>query len=137
LSGSDPVRHGSRGPNGGDDGVGAALEEQVEEAAAAHQADAAAQQGHEAVEIQRRLEGLDNFAITMHNIARGYLFLGELDDARDALAQSFSVARELGYRQVAAYCVEGLSELAMREGDAERPPRRSGRPSTCSRRSAQ
>ena len=42
MRGSDPVRHGSRRSDRGDDGVGPSLEQQVEEAAAAHQADAAA-----------------------------------------------------------------------------------------------
>jgi hypothetical protein len=33
LSGSDPFGHGSRGSNRSDDGVGAPLEQQIEEAA--------------------------------------------------------------------------------------------------------
>jgi hypothetical protein len=73
----------------------------------------------EAVEIERRLDDRVNVAITLHNISRGHLFLGELGEARSALAESFTMARELGYTQVMAYCIEGLSELAMREGNAE------------------
>jgi predicted ATPase/DNA-binding SARP family transcriptional activator len=73
----------------------------------------------EALEIERRLDDGVNVAITLHNIARGHLFLGELVEARAALAEGFTLARELGYRQVMAYCIEGLSELAMREGNAE------------------
>jgi tetratricopeptide (TPR) repeat protein len=74
----------------------------------------------EAAEIQRRLEDLDNFAITQHNVGRGYIFLGQLEEARTALSESFAVAHDLGFRQVMAYCLSGLAELWMREGDAER-----------------
>jgi len=73
----------------------------------------------EAVEIQRRLEDFDNLAITQHNVGRGHLFLGQLEEARAALSESFAVAHELGFRQVMAYCLSGLAELLMREGDAE------------------
>ena len=74
----------------------------------------------EAVEIQRRLEDFDNLAITQHNVGRGHIFLGQLDEARAALSESFAVAHDLGFRQVMAYCLSGLAELWMREGDAER-----------------
>ena len=80
----------------------------------------------EAAEIQRRLEDLDNLAITLHNVGRGHLFLGELVEARATLSESFAVARELGFRQVMAYCIGGLAELAMREGDAEQAMRALG-----------
>jgi predicted ATPase len=74
----------------------------------------------EAVEIQRRLDDFDNLAITQHNVGRGHIFLGQLDEARAALSESFAVAHDLGFRQVMAYCLSGLAELWMREGDAER-----------------
>jgi predicted ATPase len=74
----------------------------------------------EAVEIQRRLEDFDNLAITQHNVGRGHIFLGQLDEARAALSESFAVAHDLGFRQVLAYCLSGLAELWMREGDPER-----------------
>jgi tetratricopeptide (TPR) repeat protein len=74
----------------------------------------------EAVEIQRRLDDFDNLAITQHNVGRGHIFLGQLDEARAALTESFAVAHDLGFRQVMAYCLSGLAELSMREGDAER-----------------
>jgi Bacterial transcriptional activator domain len=51
---------------------------------------------------------------------RGHIFLGQLDEAHAALSESFAVAHDLGFRQVMAYCLSGLAELWIREGDAER-----------------
>jgi tetratricopeptide (TPR) repeat protein len=73
----------------------------------------------EAVRLQRDLDDHDNLAITLHNLGRSQLVLGDLDESREILTESFELARTLGYMQVMAYCIGGFAELAMREGNAE------------------
>jgi hypothetical protein len=73
-----------------------------------------------AIELFRSANDQDGVAVQTHNLGRGNLKLGRLDSARDALRESLEIGRRLGYREVIAYCLGGLAELAMLEDDAER-----------------
>jgi tetratricopeptide (TPR) repeat protein len=74
----------------------------------------------EAIELARSAGDEDGVSVTLHNLARSELALGRLDRGREALEESLSIARQLGYREVIAYCLSGLAELAMLEADAGR-----------------
>ena len=50
----------------------------------------------EAAEIQRKLEDFDNLAITLHNVGRGHIVLGNLEEGRSTLEKSFELAQKLG-----------------------------------------
>ena len=45
--------------------------------------------------------------------------LERVEDGRDALLESLSIGRRLGYRELIAYCLGGLAQVAMLERDAE------------------
>lgn len=49
--------------------------------------------------------------------------LERIDEGRAALFESLSIARRLGYRELTAYCLGGLAQVAMLEGDPERASR--------------
>jgi hypothetical protein len=72
----------------------------------------------ESIELFRSANDQDGVAVQTHNLGRANLKLGRLDPARDALRESIEVGRRLGYREVIAYCLGGLAELAMLEDDA-------------------
>ena len=74
----------------------------------------------EAATIQREVGDKDGLAVTLHNLGRARLTLGQPDDARDALAESLGLALGLGYREVIAYCLGGMAELALAVRDEER-----------------
>jgi predicted ATPase/DNA-binding SARP family transcriptional activator len=73
----------------------------------------------QAIELGRELGALDEIAISQHNRARSLIALERLDEARAALDESISLGLRLGYREVLAYCLGGLAELAMERDDAE------------------
>jgi hypothetical protein len=66
-----------------------------------------------AVELSRETSDVDSLGIALHNLARSYLALGETAEGRDALLESLGIARKIGYRELTAYCLGGLAELAM------------------------
>jgi sugar phosphate isomerase/epimerase len=78
--------------------------------------------GHltEAIALCREIGDEDGLAVNLHNIARAEVALGRPDEGRAALRESIALARRLGYREVLAYCLGGLAELALLEDDAER-----------------
>jgi predicted ATPase/DNA-binding SARP family transcriptional activator len=74
----------------------------------------------EAATIQREVGDKDGLAVTLHNLGRSRLTLGQLDEARAALAESLGLALGLGYREVIAYCLGGMAELALLAREEER-----------------
>jgi tetratricopeptide (TPR) repeat protein len=79
-----------------------------------------AQYATEASTIQRGIGDKDGLAVTLHNLGRARLTLGQADDARAALAESLRLALRLGYREVIAYCLGGMAELALLVHEGER-----------------
>jgi predicted ATPase/DNA-binding SARP family transcriptional activator len=74
----------------------------------------------EAIELAKTTGDIDGASVNLHNLARSELALGRADAGLDALRESLAIARRLGYREVIAYCVGGLAEAAMIEGEPER-----------------
>ena len=74
----------------------------------------------EAATIQREVGDKDGLAVTLHNLGRARLALGQPDDSRAALAESLGLALGLGYREVIAYCLGGMAELALLVHEEER-----------------
>ena len=79
-----------------------------------------------AVELSRETGDDDSLGIALHNLARSQLALGETDDGHEALLESLGIARKLGYRELTAYCLGGLAELAMLAEDPEEAARMLG-----------
>jgi tetratricopeptide (TPR) repeat protein len=74
----------------------------------------------EAVELAKSSGDIDGAAVNLHNLARSELALGRPGPGLEALRESLAIARQLGYREVIAYGLGGLAELAMIEADPER-----------------
>ena len=69
----------------------------------------------EALAIHRDMGSNEDVALVLHNIARVDLATGRLDDAHRLFHDGLEQAREFGYREIIAYCLEGLGELAAAE----------------------
>jgi tetratricopeptide (TPR) repeat protein len=74
----------------------------------------------EAIELSTQTGDIDGAAVNYHNLARSELALGRAGEGLEALRESLAIARRIGYREVIAYCLGGLAELAMIEADPER-----------------
>ena len=74
----------------------------------------------EAIAVSRGAGDEDGNAVNLHNLGRSEIQLGRTDEALDALRESLAIGRRLGYREVIAYCLSGLSELAFAEDVHER-----------------
>ena len=74
----------------------------------------------EAIEASREAGDEDGSAVNLHNLGRSELALGRAEEGLEALRESIAIGRRLGYREVIAYCLGGLAELAMIEQDAAR-----------------
>ena len=79
-----------------------------------------------AVELSRETSDVDSLGIALHNLARSHLALGQTADGRDALLESLGIARKIGYRELTAYCLGGLAELAMLAEDPQEAARMLG-----------
>jgi tetratricopeptide (TPR) repeat protein len=77
----------------------------------------------DAIALARETGDQDGLGISLHNIARSQLTLDRIDAGREALLESLSIARRLGYRELTAYCLGGLAQVAMLESEAERAAR--------------
>ena len=62
---------------------------------------------------------LDAVAISVHNLARIRLALGDRDEAQRLIAECFDIAQRVGFREVVAYAVEMVAELAFATGRVE------------------
>ncbi len=74
----------------------------------------------EAIELAKETGDSDGVAVNFHNLARSELARGRAGEGLEALRESLVIARRIGYREVIAYCLGGLAELAMIEADPER-----------------
>jgi predicted ATPase/DNA-binding SARP family transcriptional activator len=74
----------------------------------------------EAIDASREAGDEDGAAVNLHNLGRAELALGRTEQGLEALRESLAIARRLGYREVIAYCLAGLAELAMLENEAAR-----------------
>ena len=74
----------------------------------------------EAIELAHTVGDIDGAAVNLHNLARSELALDRAEAGLEALLESLAIARRLGYREVIAYCVGGLAEVAMIEAEPER-----------------
>jgi predicted ATPase/DNA-binding SARP family transcriptional activator len=74
----------------------------------------------EAIDAAREAGDEDGAAVNLHNLARSELALGRTEQGLEGLRESLAIARRLGYREVIAYCLGGVAELAMIEQDAGR-----------------
>lgn len=74
----------------------------------------------ESIQLARESGDIDGAAVNLHNLARSELARGQAGPGLEALRESLTIARRLGYREVIAYCLGGLAELAMLESDPER-----------------
>jgi predicted ATPase/DNA-binding SARP family transcriptional activator len=83
-------------------------------------AETSARYAERAARIHRENGELDGLAVALHNLGRAQLSLGDLPEARASLVESLEFARELGYREVIAYGLSGLAELALLEQENER-----------------
>jgi predicted ATPase/DNA-binding SARP family transcriptional activator len=73
-----------------------------------------------AIELATETGDVDGAAVNFHNLARSELARGRAGEGLEALRESLAIARRIGYREVIAYCLGGLAELAMIEADPER-----------------
>jgi ATP/maltotriose-dependent transcriptional regulator MalT len=71
------------------------------------------------VELQRRLDDPDSLAVSLHNLGRAQLMLGEREPARASIHESYELAQSLGYVEVLAYCLAAAAELRLADGDLE------------------
>jgi predicted ATPase len=83
-------------------------------------AEASADYAQRAAALQRELGERDSLAVSLHNLGRAQLSLGRLGEADASLGESLEIARGLGYREVIAYCLSGLAELALAKRESER-----------------
>src|SRR5881227_3066603 len=74
----------------------------------------------EAIDASRQAGDEDGAAVNLHNLGRAELAIGRTEQGLEALRESLAIGRRLGYREVIAYCLAGLAELAMIEQDAAR-----------------
>jgi predicted ATPase/DNA-binding SARP family transcriptional activator len=82
-------------------------------------AEAAIRYFDDAIALARSTGDEDGLGISLHNISRSYLQLERMDEGRDALFESLSIALRLGYRELTAYCIGGLAQVAMLEAAPE------------------
>ena len=75
--------------------------------------------GTDAVALQEESGDRDGLAVTLHNLSRTWMRLGEPQRARESLRRSLELARSLQYREVIAYGLEGAAEWAAEAGDDE------------------
>jgi predicted ATPase/DNA-binding SARP family transcriptional activator len=80
----------------------------------------------EAAQLSRETGDDDSLGIALHNLARSQLTLGRTSDGHEALLESMSIGRRLGYRELTAYCLGGLAQVAMLEGNPEQAARTLG-----------
>jgi tetratricopeptide (TPR) repeat protein len=70
----------------------------------------------ECVALAREVNDADGLALALHTLARLMLRVGEARRARTLLTECLVRARDLGYREVLANCVQGAAELTVSDG---------------------
>lgn len=89
---------------------------------AAEQGDyvAAVETGQRALALQRELDDREGLAVSVHNLSRWKLALGEREDARVLAAEALEVTVAIGFREVLGYVLGTVGELALSAGEPER-----------------
>jgi len=77
----------------------------------------------DALVIHRDMESNEDVVLIQHNIARIDLAYGRTGEAAELFRESLEGAIEVGYREVIAYCLEALGEVALALGDPDRSAR--------------
>jgi predicted ATPase/DNA-binding SARP family transcriptional activator len=72
----------------------------------------------EALALQDESGDKEGRIFTLFTLGRISLGEGRLDEAARRLHESLTLAREVGYRDVSAYCLLAIAELMLRSGDA-------------------
>jgi predicted ATPase/DNA-binding SARP family transcriptional activator len=67
------------------------------------------------VALNRTLHDPETLSVALHTLGRLRLTVGDVDAARTLLAECLIQARQIGYREVIAYCVAAAAELALDE----------------------
>ena len=79
----------------------------------------AAAHGEHAIELQRANGDLDGMVVSLANLGRVRLALGDDNGARAALHEFFELGLRLEYRMLLAYLLSAAAELARRGGAPE------------------
>jgi predicted ATPase len=74
--------------------------------------------------------------VALHHVGRMHLLAGRLDEATDAYLESISGSVALRHEEGIAYCLEGLSAVAARRGEARRAGTLAGAARSIRRRTA-
>ena len=77
----------------------------------------------EALVIHRDMGSNEDVVLIQHNIARIDLASGREAEAAELFRTSLEGATEVGYREIIAYCLEALGEIALARGEPERSAR--------------
>ena len=77
----------------------------------------------EALAIHRELGSNEDVALVLNNIARIDLACGRPAEAATRFREGLEDARKIGYREIIAYCLEGLGEVAAVLEDPQRASR--------------
>ena len=85
--------------------------------------DASADYGARAIELQRELQDTDGLAISLVNAADAQLQRGEPALAEPALREALTLARQIGFREVTAYCFGIAARLLLARDEHERAAR--------------
>jgi predicted ATPase/DNA-binding SARP family transcriptional activator len=80
----------------------------------------------EALALQDESGDKEGRIFTVFTLGRIALGEGRLDEAARRLHESLTLAREVGYRDVSAYCLLAIAELMLRRGDANLAARLGG-----------
>ena len=84
----------------------------------------AIQHSEESVAIAREVGDHDGLALALHTLTRLMLETGQSRRARTVLTECVARARDIGYREVLANCMQATAELTLSEGgDPERAAR--------------
>jgi tetratricopeptide (TPR) repeat protein len=76
--------------------------------------------GEHAIAIARQLGLREQLAYALHDTARSYGALGEIEQGRSVLAEAEMLWRELDNKQMLADCLNGIGEIAAMKGDYNR-----------------
>jgi predicted ATPase/DNA-binding SARP family transcriptional activator len=80
----------------------------------------AVEYGTEALALQEETGDTTSLTITLYNLARPLLQLGERGRARECLRRSLELAHAFGYRELVAYGLGAAAEIAAGDGDVVR-----------------
>jgi predicted ATPase len=77
----------------------------------------AVQRSQEAVDIAREVHDADGLALALHTLGRLLQRAGDSARAREVIGECLIRARDLGYREVLANCIQATGEFALAERD--------------------